>query len=209
MNISHHHMIVLGLLLVLTACGEQNPNEQVDEGQFDQRTFTSEEIGWQITIPEGWMIVTKEEAEYRERKGQELIEKSTGQNFDISMLKKLVSFQKDQFNVFQSTTDPFEEEFEGEWSQNNLIVREILLQAYQDNGIKAEASDLETEIVDGLEFNKLTIKITSPDNSFVMHQIMYNRLIHGLEFGVNINYVDQDLGHEMLEAWRASKFDIQ
>ncbi len=202
-------VISIGLCLICVSCEKPDPNEQVDEGTITDQTYTSEEIGWRIVIPKNWTITQREETDEFQSKGQDAIEESTGQKVDISELRNLVGFQKDHSNLFQSTSEPFEEEYEGEWEESNSALRDVIIQVYRDKGIKVGASEIETEDIGGLEFHKYSIRIYSPTGELILHQIMYSRLINGVDFDVNINYNDEELGREMLEAWRSSEFDLQ
>lgn len=54
-------------------------------------------------------MVSSAKVEDLQSKGPEAMEASTGERLDISGLKNLVNFQKDQFDNFQSTSEPFDE----------------------------------------------------------------------------------------------------
>lgn len=200
-------VFLLLLFSGLVACSPPDPNEQVDEGSFSENVYTSEELGWQITIPNGFDVTTREKAMNLQDTGRTMLEDSTGQEIDSTGLRNLIGFQKGQFNLFQSTSEPFVEEFEGEWSQTNAQLREIIIQAFEDEGIKVGASGIEKEEVGGLEFETYSLKLRLR-NGVTLHQFMFSRLINGFDFGVNISYTDERRGEEMLKAWRASEFDF-
>ncbi len=204
-----HALLLLGVFLFLSSCNKRDLNDEVDEGVFQEGTFTSDEIGWRITIPKGWKVVTKAHAEDLQSKGLEAMEASIGEEVDISGLKNLVNFQKDQFNIFQSTSEPFEEEYDGEWAENNVALREVVLDTYRGQGIEVEATEIEAEVIGGLEFQKFSMKATFPNNALVLHQIMYSRLMNGFDFGANISYTDEESGRVLLECWRASEFGVR
>jgi hypothetical protein len=125
---------------------------------------------------------------------------------DYSGLKNLISLQKDLFNIFQSTSEPFKVEYEGEWEENSAALKEIIYLTYLDQGIKADSSATTTEVIDGLEFQKYSFTIYSPNGKLILGQIMYSRLINGFDFGVNINYNNDKYRDELLMAFRNSKF---
>lgn len=200
-------VVIISLCLFAASCGKKDPNDQVDEGSIAGSVYTSDEIGWTITIPDGWSVVEKSRSEELQAKGQEAITESTGESFDTSGMRNLVGFQKNQFNLFQSTSEPFDESVDGDWSENNAALRQIILQTYSDQGISTEATEIETVSIGGLEFEKYTIRIMNNEGDMILNQVMYSRLINGLDFGVNINYNEDGLGEEMLKAWRSSKFE--
>ena len=61
------------------------------------------------------------------------------------------------------------------------------------------------ELVDNLEFQKFKIKIELP-NKMVLNLVMFSRLFNKKELSVNIMYVDNEKGTQMLNAWKNSKF---
>ena len=202
-------VLFASLLIVLGSCEKRDPNDQVDEGGIVDGVYISDEIGWRINIAEGWEMVTRKQTADLQETGRTALEESSGEEVDVSGLKNLVSFKKNAFNIFQSTSEPFEEAYPGEWSENNSDLRDLILQTYRDRGMKVNASEIETEEIDGLDFQKHSLQILTPDGDLVLNQVMYSRLINGFDFGVNINYQDPELGAEMLETWRNSRFGLQ
>lgn len=129
-----------------------------------------------------------------------------GQKVDFTGLKNLLSLQKDKFNVFQSTSEPFDVEYEGQWEETNAAVKSIIYSTYEDQGIKADSSITTIEKIDGLDFYKYSFTIYSPDGEIILNQIMYGRLINGFDFGVNINYNNNKDRDELLKVFKNSKF---
>lgn len=130
-------ILITGILITLYSCGKVNPNKTIDEGKVDQNTYTSEEIGWTIEIPKGWQVTTMEYKEQKEKKGYDALKEVTG-DFDYDELRNLIGFQKNQFNVFQSTSEPFKLEYEGEWEDNNQLLKETMFYTYENQGIKVD-----------------------------------------------------------------------
>lgn len=121
-------------------------------------------------------------------------------------MKNLISFQKNQFNIFQSSSEPFELEYEGEWEETNSELKEIIYKTYLNQGIKADSSATIIEKIDGLDFHKYSFTIYSPKGKVILNQIMYSRLINGFDFGVNINFNNDKDKDELLKVLRNSKF---
>ncbi len=197
--------ILLAFLIAVTfSCQEK---KKVDAGAIDEQndTYYNEEVGWEISIPHGWKIMTVDHREAINEKGKQALESAMSNTVDVTGLKNLLGFQKDRTNIFNSTSQPFVEEYEGEWLENNKEVINIILEAYDQNGISASITNEGTEKIDGVEFQSYTISVSLPNNE-KLTQIMYSALINDLDFGVNINYTKQKHGEEMLSALRASKF---
>jgi hypothetical protein len=151
-------------------------------------------------------VIEKEKTKENNEKGLKALQETMDAEIDYSGLKNLISLQKDLFNIFQSTSEPFKVESEGEWEENSAALKEIIYLTYLDQGIKADSSATTTEVIDGLEFQKYSFTIYSPKGKFILSQIMYSRLINGFDFGVNINYNNDKYRDELLMAFRNSKF---
>lgn len=199
-------LILTSPLFTLLSCNLNDSNKKVEEGIIQGKTYISKEIGWTMEIPDGWTIVDNEITEERNNKGKKALEKSVDQKIDYTGLKNLLSLQKDQFNVFQSTSEPFKLDYEGQWEETNAAVKSIIYATYVDQGIKADSSATTIEKIDGLDFHKYTFTIYNPQGEIVLKQIMYGRLINGFDFGANINYNDNKAKNELLNVFKKSKF---
>lgn len=200
--------IAVSLALSLLACTKADPNKQVDEGKVQGDVYTSAEIGWTIHIPDGWSVVSKDKREESSEKGMEAIGETYGGDLDYSGLKHLISFQKDQFNIFQSTSEPFELEYEGEWEENNVALRELIYTTYINQGLTVDTSS-STQSIDGLEFATFHVAIYGSEGDVILYQDLYSRYINGLDFGVNLNYNNEENKKIMMTAWENSKFTIR
>lgn len=198
-------LTILLFLTVLFSC-KTDPNKQIDEGKITENTYHSEKIGWTMEIPKGWNITHKSDLDKRTKKGLDAISETAGAEIDASELKQLLNFQKNQFNIFQSTSEPFEVEYEGEWKENNAGLKELVYSTYVERGIRTDSTETKTIKIDGLEFQSYEFTIYSPNGDVILNQIMYSRLINGLVFGVNINYNNETDKQEMLDAWLNSRF---
>ncbi|PWH82663.1 hypothetical protein DIS18_10520 [Algibacter marinivivus] len=190
----------------LASCKQIDANKQIDEGEFKKNTYTSNELGWTIKIPEGWKITSREQNEKFEKKGLEAMEDLVDGEIDVSQLKDLIGFQKNQFNMFQSNTEPFKEEYDGEWEENNALIKALIFNTYQNQGIKVDSSKTTSSRIGGLNFETYKFTIYAPNGDVILNQIMYSRLINELSFGVNINYNNEADKNEMLSSWKKSKF---
>jgi len=199
------------LILFLTfasiiSCKKTDPNKQIDEGKFDNYTYTSAEIGWTINVPKDWEITSREENEEHEKKGLEVIEKMVDGEIDASAMKNLIGFQKNKSNSFMSTSEPFLVENSGDWKENNAMLKVLLYDTYKSQGIKVDSSKTTTINIDGLDFESFEYKIYDSNGALILNQLMYSRIINGLDFGVVLNYNNQADKKEMLNAWLNSKF---
>lgn len=192
--------------LILSSCRQPDPNEQIDEGTVKENTYTSEEIGWTIEIPDGWTVIEIEQTKANNEKGLKAIEETIEGEIDFSGLKNLIGFQKNQFNIFQSTSEKFELEYEGEWKDNNEAIKELLYTTYTNQGIDIDTSSSQTAI-DGLDFEVFHVTVYAPNGEIILHQDMYSRHINGFDFGVNLNYNNDKDKDALMTSWKNSKFE--
>lgn len=201
-----YNIFFFTLLTFIFSCGQADPNKQIDEGKVENNSYSSKEIGWSINIPNNWKVMSRGQNEKYQEKGLDAIEEVVGEEIDVSGLKNLIGFQKNRFNIFQSTSEPFELEYEGEWEENNALVKELIYDTYLQQGIKVDSTATKIVKIDGLDFNSYSFTLFSPKGDVVLNQIMYSRLINGYDFGVNINYNNDSYKKEMIDALFNSKF---
>ena len=192
--------------LTLISCKPSDPNKNIDEGKVEGNTYTSQEIGWTIAIPDGWEVVDREQSEDMREKGTQALEETIDQKVDFSGVKTLIAFQKNQFNIFQSTSEPFKLEYEGEWEINNAAIKALIFETFVNQGIKADSSATSVETIDGLDFQTYSFTIYGPTGEVILNQILYSRLINGFDFAANINYNNEKDKETQLQAFRRSKF---
>lgn len=194
------------LIMTMISCGQNIPKNSVDEGIVEGNIYSSKEIGWTIEIPKGWTIIDKEKTEETAKKGLKAIEETIDEKVDYSEVKNLISFRKNKFNIFQSTSEPFEVEHEEEWEENNDALKKIIYSTYENQGIKVDSSATTIEKIDGLDFQTYNFTIYSRKGEIILKQMMLSRLINGFDFGVNLNYNNDKDRDELLKVFRNSKF---
>ena len=197
---------LLCFLICVSACKKVDPNKQIDEGNYKDQIYTSQEIGWQILVPEGWDIITKWQNKAYQEKGKKAIEDLYGVEVDDSGLKDLISFQKDRFNSFVSNSEPFKEEYEGEWEENEVNVKAMIYDAYVGNGIKVDTTATSTVQIDGLDFSHFAFTLYAPNGKKILNQLMYSRLINGYSFGVILHYNNEEDKNTLQKALFDSQF---
>ena len=192
-------------IAILVSC-KSDPNKQIDEGKINENTYHSEEIGWTMEIPDGWNVTHRSELKKRTEKGLDAINETAGIDYDASELKQLLNFQKDRFHIFQSTSEPFKLEYEGQWEENNKGIKELIYEAYSSRGIKIDTTSSK-EKIDDLEFEVFHITMYGPEGKIMLYQDIYGKHINGYDFGVNLNYVNDKEKSEMMKVWKNSTFE--
>ncbi|MNX94054.1 hypothetical protein D3C86_1262710 [compost metagenome] len=166
----------------------------------------SKEIGWTITVPEGYTVSETEDLDRIQEKGKELMENSLGGEIDMSGVKHLANFAKNQFNQFQSNIEPFDTAVDGNWNAHDHMLKEFIYDTYTQQGIHIDSSVTETVTISGKQFQHYTFTVYGPDKQVILRQEIFGALLNGYSFGVNINYNDSTAYKEMLQAWKSSGF---
>jgi hypothetical protein len=140
-----------------------------------------------------------------QNKGIDAIEK-TYEGEVINQSKTICVFQSDQLNYFECNYQPFDPSVDGDYLKSCREVDEVLYETFKAQlpGIKIDTTRT-VETIDNLVFQILKMKIEYP-NKVTLNLLMFSRLFDKREFSVNIMYVDELKGEEMLECWRGSKF---
>lgn len=205
--------IISVLVITLAAACQQTTKEQevqeeqnvpIEEGTITGEVYTSESIGWSMEVPTDWEILSKNDMQGYVDRGKDAVEEVAGE-LDLSGLQFLLSFQKNQFNMFQSTSEPFDELSNGDWNENNNAVNEMIYQAFANQGISCDTST-STALVGGLEFRVLHVNVYSPTGDIIISQDMFSRHHNGYDFGATLSYNNEEDHATMLDAWKASKF---
>ncbi|HXP48948.1 MAG TPA: hypothetical protein VN922_03285 [Bacteroidia bacterium] len=199
-------LLFISFSLAIVSCKQPDSSTKPADETAKPQVYKSNEIGWSIEMPSGWSIVTQGRLDSLDKKGKDIMEKESGDSIDTKGLKHLASFKKNQFNFFGSTIEPFKEDTAGEYDAQNRALDVFLYNTYVNQGIKTDTST-GTEIVQGLKFNVFNAAIHGPDGNVILRQILYSRLINGYDFGVNINYNNEDDKKVMLDAFKNSKFE--
>ncbi|MGH1388193.1 hypothetical protein [Kordia sp.] len=200
------YLTLLSVFMLVCACKEIDPNKQIDEGNVTNEVYTSREIGWSILIPDGWEVISKAQSEKYTEKGKEAFKEVKGIEVDDSEVKDLISFKKNQFNLFLSNSEPFKETFKGEWKQNCSEAKSYIYDLYRSKRIKVDSSATTTARIDGFEFETYSITLYDPNDEVVLIQEVYNKLINGFILSVIINYNNEKDKRVMEKAFFDSQF---
>jgi hypothetical protein len=188
-------------LIVLAACNSSTEQQETKSAA----NYTNKQLGWTISIPEGYKLISKAKIEVNDQKGKEAINKVYEGEVNTDSLKHLVSFQKNQLNIFDSTIEPYVEKYDGEYETNNQALKKLLFDTYSNQKIKIDTLSGK-EVIQGLDFNAFYIKVYGPSGAVLMHQVMYSTLLKGYDFGVNINYNNEEDKKILMDAFKNSKF---
>ena len=190
-------VVTISLAFLIQSCtGQSNPEKEV----------YNEDFKWTITIPKNFESVSAEEWGKMQNKGTEAIGKTLGEEVDMNHLKTIFVFKSGQHNYFESNYQPFNPDTDGDYIENCNRINDVLLATFKAQMPDAKIDSTKTvETIDNLEFQTFKIQVVYP-NKMVMRLLMYSRLFDRKEFSVNITYVDEAKGEQMLDSWTKSKF---
>lgn len=186
---------LVGVTIIFQSCnGQTTPKKEIYNKDFN----------WTITIPENFENVSAEEWTKMQNKGADAIEKTYNEEV-VNRAKTIFVFKSDQLNYFESNYQPFDPAIDGDYLESCKNVNNMMYENFvtQMPDIKIDSSST-VEKIDNLEFQTFKMKIKYPNN-MVMNVLMFNRLFDKKEFTVNIMYVDDNKGEQMLDSWKISK----
>lgn len=195
------------LLFISCNVDSADPNKQIDEGQIEDNIYHSDDVGWTMSIPEGWTITTMEQTDENLEKGSEIFEEELGMKVDYSTLNNLLAFQKNQVNNFSSNSQFWEEEESITWSGNNAALKLFLMETFEGQGLAVDSSITRTEDIGGVAFQTYSFSFRDPEGNPLFKQKMYSSLINGYDFSANLMYNNEKDKNEMFKAWEASTFE--
>ncbi|WP_304064368.1 hypothetical protein [Pedobacter glucosidilyticus] len=188
--------LLICLTIAIQCCnGQTKPKKEIYNKDFN----------WTITIPENFQNVSAEEWSKLQNKGADAIEKTYDEKV-INQSKTIFVFKSDQLNYFESNYQPFDIAIDGNYLESCKNVNNMLYETFKTQmpDIKIDSTST-IEKIDNLEFQTFKMKVEYP-NKMVLNVLMFSRLFDKKELSVNIMYVDNNKGQQMLESWRKSKF---
>jgi hypothetical protein len=198
-----YNLILFLFIATFSACTAGSSEKRQEN--IKPEVFTNEEIGWRVTMPEGYQLTHQKKIDTDEQRGKEAVGKVYDGQLKDSKLKHVFSFIRNQFNSFNSTIEPYTEKYKGEYLTNGVLVKRLLYDTYHKQGIKIDTSSNEV-IVDGEKFNAFYLKIYGPTGDVVLNQILFNKMIKGYDFGVSINYNNEEDRAKLLQTFMNSTF---
>jgi len=199
-------ILSLFTLATLVSCGNNAPidhSSDVDLGKFEGNNYTCEEIGWSTEYPETWKITKKESLEHQTAKRDVESEVDEAKSTTI---KRLLAYQKDFNNNFQSTIEPFKGKSEAEYNHAKKNLREMSYTKYYDAGIRVDTAASQLKI-GNITFDCFQINLFDKNAKAYAHQLLYSAIIKDYYFSAIIAYDNDRDKDKMLNAFKKSKFN--
>lgn len=189
--------ILLGTLI--TSCGPEAPvdhSADVDLGKIDGNKYTCEEIGWKSSYPDTWKITSKKSLEALDERSQEAARQEVKKNKD---LKRLLAYQLDFNNSFQSTIETYKGKTAADYQLAKKSVRESVYVSYFDAGIRVDTSATTYKSGD-ITFDVFQLNLYDQEGKAYAHQLMYTSIIKDYYFTAVIAYDEDKYKAKMLKS---------
>lgn len=200
-NMFMRPLIMLAFIVTLLSCKDQSAKKTATEELFFP------EVDWKLAVPSGFTLMDSTQIKAVNSKGVSAIEKTYDTTLDFTATKTLFNITKGQHNSLSATITRFDPATDGDWNEANAALKNVILETFRAQMPEAKTDTLSAnEKMGGLEFQKFQMTTTYP-NGVVLHTLMYSRLHKGFDYGINVSYVDEKVGEEMMEILKSSRFD--
>ncbi len=186
--------ILLGTFI--TSCGSDAPvdhSNDVDLGKIEGNNYTCDEIGWETSYPETWKITSKKSLEALDESSQRASGQDIKKNKD---LKRLLAYQLDFNNSFQSTIETYKGKTAEDYHKAKKNVRESVYVSYFDAGIRVDTS-ASTYKSGNITFDVFQLNLYNREGEAYAHQVMYTAIIKDYYFTAVIAYDEEKYKEKM------------
>lgn len=205
-----HTIFALSLLattLFLTNCTNNNPvkkdfEKEVDEGTFSGNTYSNKVLGWEITFPETWIVTEKKSLENADERSKAMVGDTTT---STKTIKRLLAFQKNFDNNFQSTREDFNGRDQASYHAIKNAVRKQVYFGYLDQRFNVDTTATSDKI-DGVVFDCFEIKLYDQTGKKFATQLLYSTILKDSYFNVIINYSNEKDKATLIDAFKKSTF---
>lgn len=182
-----------------SASEQKDYSKEVDAGNFIGNTYNCQELGWSMTFPDTWTITKKSSLIAADKRSKVVYD---GDSLNTSGIKRLLAFQKNFDNNFQSTLEKM-----GNTDYYQLIggMRKMMYQNYFDQYISVDTSSSIVPI-DGKKFDCFEIRLFDKQGKEYTKQHLYTRVVDGYYFSVVITSNNEKDHDKMTLAFKESNF---
>ena len=203
-----NYLYIIILTFTLISCSENLAENSVQVDSNTLTTYQDSLIGWTLEIPAEWKIQSKKEIAAINEKGVESLEKAVGTNMDVSSYDNILSFAKDNINMFQSIREKYDKD-ETAWKKNNVALKELFCSVYAEQGARLDSSEMTIEEIHGVKFDSYEILFYDDNKKINLVQVFYSTLINGYDFSVSMCVSNEQNKRELMAIWENSIFAKQ
>lgn len=196
----------LSVLLFLAGCDASHSQPvSVSEGTLTDGRYHHPGLGWRMSVPPGWTVMSIEDIRSYTGKGRELVEKSLGEDIEENQTD-LLYLRGGAHSAFTSARQPIDES-DGPYSETQKALFEVVAQAYRTAGIPIRI-ERRQETIAGVTFELMHVSLRSREgNHEIAQQYMYDARIGQQSLTVSVTAGDAEEREQGLRAWRASTFE--
>jgi len=191
-------------ILILTIC-LLTISRQLFSQESNKKHFFKE-VGWTILLPSDFHVLDSAANAAKVEHGRKEIEESAKVKYDYSATKTLIAANKDAYNYFTATIEPFDttkERFDVFHKQEDLDH----YKTYTDLAPTAKIDTSTTSIIiDNLVFKKFHTTLTFVKENLVMHIISLSKYYKGYDFSMRYASIDPVSKEQIESMLRHSKF---
>jgi hypothetical protein len=205
-----HTFFALSLLataLFLTNCTNNVPvkkdyAKEVDEGTFSGNTYSNKVLGWEITFPDTWIVTEKKSLENADERSKAMVGDTTT---STKTIKRLLAFQKNFDNNFQSTREDFKGRDQASYQAIKHAVRKQVYFGYLDQRFNVDTT-ASIDKIDGVAFDCFEIMLYDQTGKKFATQLLYSTILKDSYFNVIVNYSNEKDKATLLNAFKKSTF---
>jgi hypothetical protein len=205
-----HTFFALSLLataLFLTNCTNNVPvkkdyAKEVDEGTFSGNTYSNKVLDWEITFPDTWIVTEKKSLENADERSKAMVGDTTT---STKTIKRLLAFQKNFDNNFQSTREDFKGRNQASYQAIKHAVRKQVYFGYLDQRFNVDTT-ASIDKIDGVTFDCFEIMLYDQTGKKFATQLLYSTILKDSYFNVIINYSNEKDKATLLNAFKKSTF---
>ncbi|MGB0132390.1 hypothetical protein, partial [Dokdonella sp.] len=148
----HAAAMIFCLCALLSACGSQSQELiQPETGVISEGEYRYAPIGWRMSIPWRWDVLSEAEVKATTGKGRDLFEMAAGEEL-VDLETQLLYLSYGARNRFTSSVSPFDVSLGSEQEQVAETIK-LILEAYQASNLHPRLAKHETETIDGIRFD--------------------------------------------------------
>ena len=192
--------------LILSSCGDSAPKDytsEVDEGTIQNYTYHSPTLGWTMKYPNDWLITRKASLKAFDERSKQTIEDTVS---DMSGIKRLLAFQKNFNNNFQSTMEAFSGKTTQDYYAAIYSIHEMIYNNYLDQRTPVDTATVNVS-VGKHKFDGFEIHLFDKKGKNFGNQLLLTSLIKSQFVSVTIAYDNKEDREKMLKLFKESKFE--
>ncbi len=180
----------------------------LNESKIESGVYTHSGIGWEMTLPPGWKTNSASEVKKLSKTGIEMMETANDQKIRIPSYELLLNLKKDKFNLFASSLQDYDPEYDGnlvEFTQRN---EDMIEQTFTHQNVNFEKRKYQQQIGSvNFEAFEFLIYQTPKKRKILFHQSFYFGVVGDQLMNVNANATTREGYNELIDAFHSSKLN--